>query len=157
GDKVMGIRIVSPLNGRVDITGNVPSAEDKLLISKALKKVNGCTQIVNKVNATGRLEPAAVVKNAPSQNMTPQNVSVHEPVTKPVNATAKAEPAEVVKNPSTTNTAPAKVTVQEPTIKPNNTSSDVANKSTPAKSQSTSTGRADGIAIIPPPPKSTKK
>jgi len=158
GDKVMGIRIVSPSNGRVDISGNVPSADDKLLISKTLKKVNGCTQIVNKVNATGRVDSAVVVKNAPMTNTPPTNVTVQEPVTKPV-STAKSEPPAVVKNAPVTNVTQAKANVQEPITKSKETGPDVLQKSsTPSKTQATSApNRTEGIAIIPPPPKPTKK
>lgn len=71
GEKVMGLRIVSPVNGRVDISGSVPSAEDKLLVSKTLKKLSGCTHVVNQVSATGSSESAATVKNVPMMKSMP--------------------------------------------------------------------------------------
>lgn len=80
GEKVLGLLITSPTAGRIEIAGSVPTAEDKLLISKSLKKLNGCIFVVNKVNATGSSESAAMVSNVPLMKTMPKPEPEPEPV-----------------------------------------------------------------------------
>ncbi|MBX7106027.1 MAG: BON domain-containing protein [Gemmataceae bacterium] len=65
GDKVLGLKVVCPKDGRVEITGRLDSAEDKLRASKCLQQVNGCTHVVNRITSAGSSEHAAVASNIP--------------------------------------------------------------------------------------------
>lgn len=65
GDKVLGLRVVCPSAGRVEVTGRLSSIEDKLLVSKCMKTQTGCTHVVNKVSAPGSAENTTVVTNVP--------------------------------------------------------------------------------------------
>lgn len=78
GDKVLGLRVVCPSDGRVEINGTVPAAADKLLVSKTLKKLRGCTQVVNKIGAPASSEEAAVVSNIPVVDSLPAKESSAE-------------------------------------------------------------------------------
>jgi len=90
GEKVLGLRVVCPSDGRVEVNGTVPSAADKLVISKTLKKLRGCTQVVNKVGAPASGEEAAVVVNIPTVDSLPP---VEAPPAEPKPAVAVVQPA----------------------------------------------------------------
>ncbi len=65
GDKVLNLRVVCPSPGRVEITGSIPTLEDKLAVSKCMKSLSGCTHVVNRTSAPGSPSGAAIVGNIP--------------------------------------------------------------------------------------------
>ncbi len=73
GDKVLGLRVVCPSAGRVEVTGKLSSLDDKLLVSKCMKSLTGCTHVVNKTSAPGSTEGAAIVANIPMMMTKPGN------------------------------------------------------------------------------------
>ncbi len=73
GDKVLGLRVVCPSAGRVEVTGKLSSLDDKLLVSKCMKSLSGCTHVVNKTSAPGSTEGAAIVANIPMMMTKPGN------------------------------------------------------------------------------------
>ena len=65
GDKVLSLRVTCPSAGRVEITGSVPTLEDKLRVSKCMKTLTGCTHIINRTTAPGSAAGDAIVANIP--------------------------------------------------------------------------------------------
>jgi hypothetical protein len=65
GDKVLALRVVCPSPGRVEVSGSLPTIEDKLLVSKCMKTLSGCTHVVNRTSAPGSEAGAAIVANIP--------------------------------------------------------------------------------------------
>ncbi|MFL5329959.1 MAG: BON domain-containing protein [Gemmataceae bacterium] len=69
GDKVLGLQLSCPAPGRVEVTGTVGSAAEKLEISKSLRGVPGCTHVVNRVT-TGPSESSVMARRTPPKPTT---------------------------------------------------------------------------------------
>lgn len=65
GEKVLGIKVSSPSDGQIEITGRLNSLEDKLLASRCLQELTGCNRVVNRIQAPGSGETAAIPGQVP--------------------------------------------------------------------------------------------
>lgn len=94
GDKVLSLRITCPSTGRVEVTGTLPTIEDKLLVSKSLRLLSGCTHVINRTSAPGSSAGAAIVANVPLM-MTAQVYKESNIHWKPISDLPPAAPADV--------------------------------------------------------------
>jgi hypothetical protein len=72
-ERISGLKILCGAHGQVILSGRVGSAEEKLAMSQALRRLPGCTSVVNELTAPGELpvQTAAGPSKAPAPQGTP--------------------------------------------------------------------------------------
>jgi BON domain len=149
GDKVLGLRVVCPSAGRVEITGSVPTLEDKLLVSKCMKTLSGCTHVVNRTSAPGSAAGAAIVANIPLMMTMPakdgsDNLKTISDNASPMPDSASPTPA-VVNHPMSPPAFPVPVKNEVPTPPTRMVVNTPVRNSSDYKLETK-------MAVVPPPP-----
>lgn len=122
GDKVLGLRVVCPRPGHVEVTGRLDSSTDKLTASKCLQKLSGCTHVVNRITTPGSSEMAGLPANVPmTASLTPANRAAADAMSMPVMPIAMPPASMTMTRPAATprTEAPTMVRTEiKPTPKP---------------------------------------